>query len=89
MILSPASVEMTILFGSEASTTKQLLRFVFFEEGSGLFQVEEVSVDGHLVAAGVFRNGDDVLDTMAFASEGFNEKIDIYHALESTRFRFL
>jgi hypothetical protein len=67
-------------FGSETSTTKQLLRFVFFEERSCFFQVEEVSVYGHLIATGVFGDGDDVLDTMALVSEGFNEKIDIYHA---------
>jgi hypothetical protein len=65
-----------------------LFCFVGFEKRSGLFQVEEVSVHGHLIFAGVFRDVDDVLNTMAAISEGLNEKIDIYHADEFTGFSF-
>jgi len=65
-----------------------LFCFVCFEERSRLFQVEEVSVHGHLIFAGVFRDVDDVLNTMAAISEGLNEKIDIYHADEFTGFSF-
>jgi hypothetical protein len=65
-----------------------LFRFVGFEKRSCLFQVEEVSVHGHLIFAGVFRDVDDVLNTMAALSEDFNEKIDVYHAEEFTGFCF-
>jgi hypothetical protein len=42
-----------------------LFRFVCFEESSCLFQVESGSVHGQLIYTGVFRDGDDVLNTMA------------------------
>jgi hypothetical protein len=61
-----------------------LFGFVCFEEGSGLFEVEKVSVNDHLVFAGVFRDVDDVLNCMALVSQGGDEKIDIYHAVEFT-----
>jgi len=64
------------------------LCFVCFEQSSCLFQVVEASVHGHLIFAGVFRDVDDVLNTMAALSEGPNEKIDVYHADEFTGFRF-
>jgi hypothetical protein len=65
-----------------------LFRFVCFEKRSCLFQVEEVSVHGHLIFAGVFRDVDDVVNSMAALSEGLNEKIDVYHADEFTGFCF-
>jgi hypothetical protein len=65
-----------------------LFGFVGFEEGSGLFEVEKVSVYEHLVFAGVFRDADDVLYSMALVSQGGDEKIDIYHAVEFTGFTF-
>jgi hypothetical protein len=61
-----------------------LFGFVGFEEGSGLFEIEKVSVYDHLVFASVFRDVDDVLNSMALVSQGGDEKIDIYHALEFT-----
>jgi hypothetical protein len=57
-----------------------LFRFVPFEELPGFFEVERVSVDDQLVFAGVFRDGDDALDTMAVLAEGLNDEIDVYHA---------
>jgi hypothetical protein len=66
----------------------KLFGFVCFEEGSRLFEVEEVSVYDHLVFAGVFRDVDDVLNCMALVSQGGDEKIDIYHAVEFTGFSF-
>jgi hypothetical protein len=65
-----------------------LFGFVGFEEGSGLFEVEMVSVYDHLVFASVFRDVDDVLNSMALVSQGSDEKIDVYHALEFTGSRF-
>ncbi len=44
---------------------RRLLCFVGFEERSGFFEGEGVAVDLELVFAGVFRNGDDVADTVA------------------------
>jgi hypothetical protein len=60
--------------------------FVCFEESSCLFKVEEVSVYGHLIFAGVFGDGDDIFNTMAPFSDGRNEKVDVYHAGKSTGF---
>ena len=64
----------------------KLLRFVFREEGSGFFEVERVSVYGELIDTGVFGDRDDVLNTVASAAEGFDKKIDIYHADQFTGF---
>jgi hypothetical protein len=66
----------------------ELLRLVFFQEGSRFLQVEDVSVDRQLIFTGVFRDGDDSFYAMAVGSEGLDEEIDIYHAEEFTGCRF-
>jgi hypothetical protein len=58
---------------------QRLFGFVGFEEGSGFFEIEEVAVDGELVHAGVFGDGDDVLHGVAVLTERLDEKIDVYH----------
>jgi hypothetical protein len=65
-----------------------LFRFVFCEKSPGFFEVEGDAVYGQLIDTGVFRDGDDMFHTMATVSEGLDEKLDIYHAQESTGFRF-
>jgi hypothetical protein len=59
---------------------KRLLGFVLFEELPGFFEGEGVSVDDQLVYAGVFRDGDDALDTMAVLAQGLDDEVDVYHA---------
>ena len=59
---------------------QRLLRFILFEKLASFFEVERVPVDDQLVFAGVFRDGDDALDTMAVLAEGLNDEIDVYHA---------
>jgi hypothetical protein len=59
---------------------KRLPGFVLFEELPGFFEGECVSVDDQLVYAGVFRDGDDAVDTMAVLPEGLDDEIDVYHA---------
>jgi hypothetical protein len=63
-----------------------LLCFVLFEELAGFFQVEDVAVYGELVDAGVFGDGDDMLDRMAVLAERVDDEIDVYvvHACQST-----
>ena len=56
-----------------------LLCFVLFKELACLFEGKGVSVDDELVFAGVFRDGDDVADTMAVLAEGLDDQIDVYH----------
>jgi hypothetical protein len=56
-----------------------LFRFVLFEELPGFFEVESVAVDEELVFAGVFRDGDDAVDTMAVLPEGLDDEIGVYH----------
>jgi hypothetical protein len=53
---------------SAALFLEQLFLFVFFEKSSCLFQVEGGSVHGQLIYTSVFRDGDDVLNTMASVS---------------------
>jgi len=57
-----------------------LFGFVLFEELPRFFEVEGVSVDDQLVFAGVIRDGDDAVHTMAVLPEGLNDEIDVYHA---------
>jgi len=57
-----------------------LFRFVLLEKLSRFFEVERVSVDDQLVFAGVFRDGEDALDTMAVLAEALDDEIDVYHA---------
>ena len=57
-----------------------LFRLVLLEELPRFFEGERVSVDDQLVFAGVFRDGEDALDTMAVLAEGLHDEIDVYHA---------
>jgi hypothetical protein len=57
-----------------------LLCFIVFEKPSRFYEGESVSVDDQLVFPGVFRDGDDAIDTMAVLPEGLNDEIDVYHA---------
>ena len=56
-----------------------LFGFVGFEELAGLFEGESVSVDLEFVFAGVFRDGDDMADSVAVLPESLNDQIDVYH----------
>jgi hypothetical protein len=58
---------------------QRLLRLVVFEKLSRFFEVEGVSVDDQLVFAGVFRDGNDAVDTMAVLPESLDDEIDVYH----------
>jgi hypothetical protein len=53
-----------------------------------LFEIKGVFIYCQLIFPGVFRDVDDTLYTMAALAEGFDEKIDIYHAGEFTGRRF-
>ena len=57
-----------------------LFCFVPFEKLSRFFEGERVSVDDQFVFAGVFRDGDDALDTMGVLAQGLDDEIDVYHA---------
>jgi hypothetical protein len=57
----------------------RLFRFVLFEEVSGFFEVVDAAVDGDLVFAGVFWDGNDTVDAVAALSDSFDEKVDVYH----------
>jgi hypothetical protein len=65
---------------ASSNRKKRLLGFVLFEELPGFFEGEGVSVDDQLVYAGVFRDGDDALDTMAVLAQGLDDEVDVYHA---------
>ena len=58
--------------------------FVLFEEASGFFEVQDVSIHGQLIFPGVLGDGDYVFNTMAALANGLNEKIDVYHASQCT-----
>jgi hypothetical protein len=57
-----------------------LLRFFGFEELAGLGEVEGVSVYDEFVVARVVGDLEDAFNLVAALAEGFDEKIDIYHA---------
>jgi hypothetical protein len=57
-----------------------LLRLFGFEELAGLCEIEGVSVYDELVFAGVVGDLEHAFYLMAALAEGFDEKIDIYHA---------
>ena len=59
-----------------------------FEDLSGFFEVERVSVDDELVDAGVVGDAEDTLDTMAMLAESLDDKIDVYHAWKFTAEEF-
>jgi hypothetical protein len=61
-----------------------LLCFVGLEECASLFEGESISVDLEFVSARVFRNGNNMADSMAMLAEGLDDEIDIYHGREST-----
>ena len=73
-------VEISQYLPVRGATATGLLRFVLFEELPRFFEGERVSVDDQLVYAGVFRDGDDAVDTMAVLAEGLDDEIDVYHA---------
>jgi hypothetical protein len=58
---------------------KRLFCSVLFEKLASFFEGEGVSVDLEFVCAGVFRDGDDIADSVAVLAEGLNDEIDIYH----------
>jgi hypothetical protein len=60
--------------------TSCLLRFFGFEELAGLCEVEGVSVYDEFVVARVVGDFEDAFYLVAALAEGFDEKIDIYHA---------
>ena len=66
-------------------STDGLLQFVRFKQGASLFKIDDHSIHGHLVFTCICRNGGYVLNTMILKPERLYEKIDINHALQSTR----
>lgn len=58
---------------------KRLFCSVLFEKLASFFEGERVSVDLEFVFAGVFRDGDDMADSVAVLAEGLDDEIDIYH----------
>lgn len=57
---------------------------LFVEKTPSLFQGEKIAVDGYLVFARVVGNGNHCAYTMTPVTENLNDKVDIYHAAEST-----
>jgi hypothetical protein len=66
------------------SAIERLLCFVLFEEVSSFFEIVDAAVDGDFVFAGVFWDRDDAVDAVTALSDGFDEKVDIYHGRKST-----
>lgn len=62
----------------------RLLCFVLFEEVSGFFEVVDAAVNRDFVFAGVFWDGDDAVNAVPALSDGFDEKVDIYHGRQFT-----
>ena len=58
---------------------KRLLCFVLFEKLPCFLEGEGVSVDLEFVSAGVFRDRDDMADSVAVLAEGLDDEIDVYH----------
>ena len=58
---------------------QSLFCFVLFEERSGFFEGEGVSVDDQFVFACVFRDVNHAADGMAMLAEGLDDQIDVYH----------
>jgi hypothetical protein len=71
----------TVRIGSRMARaiSDQLFCSVVFEKFASFFEGEGVSVDLEFVFAGVFRDRDDMADSVAVLAEGLDDEIDVYH----------
>jgi hypothetical protein len=65
--------------GMALRESERLFCSVLFEKLASFFEGEGVSVDLEFVFAGVFRDRDDMADSVAVLAEGLNDEIDVYH----------
>jgi hypothetical protein len=79
-------MQQQIPFGNDNQKTmddtlrgRTLFCFVLFEKLPCFFEGEGVSVDLEFVSAGVFRDRDDMADSVAVLAEGLDDEIDVYH----------
>ena len=72
---------MTVLVRSRGCLAWRLFGAFVFEEGAGGGEVEGLAIDDEDPVAGVFGDGFDVLDGVAFGAKLLSDETGIYHGV--------